>query len=136
MTRGARVRRSRQSDLFRGLNWLMCALFLLAVLVQWNDPDPARWVGMYSAAFLVCLTASAGWRMPSLAPLLVLAIAVVWGLSIVGTGPAVSAYAHIFDAWQMSSTPVEEAREGAGLLIVAMWMLVVAVTRRPARING
>ena len=37
----------------RAFNGLMCALFLLSVVVQWNDPDPLRWMAIYGAAFVV-----------------------------------------------------------------------------------
>ena len=42
-------------------------------------------------------------------------------------GPAAGAYSHMFDAWEMKSVPVEEAREATGLLIVAAWMAVLVV---------
>ena len=34
------------------LFWTGC--FVLSVLVQYNDPDPGRWVLMYGAAALIC----------------------------------------------------------------------------------
>jgi hypothetical protein len=33
----------------------------------------------------------------------------------------------MFDAWEMQSVNVEQAREATGLLIVAGWMAVLAV---------
>ena len=33
----------------------------------------------------------------------------------------------MFDAWEMKSVAVEEAREASGLTIVAVWMTVLAV---------
>lgn len=120
------------SAFLRGVNWLMCALFLLSVLVQWNDPDPVRWVAIYGAALAICLVVAFRGRIPAAAPLLVMVVAVVWSLATMGGGPAANAYSHMFDAWEMKSMPVEEAREAAGLLIVSAWMLVVVVAQRPS----
>ena len=39
-------------------------------------------------------------------------------------------YEHMFDAWEMKNTAIEEAREASGLLIVAFWMAVIAVWSR------
>ena len=39
-------------------------------------------------------------------------------------------YSHMFDAWEMKSVSVEEAREATGLLIVAAWMAVLLVRQR------
>jgi hypothetical protein len=33
----------------------------------------------------------------------------------------------MFDAWEMQSSSVEEAREASGLVIIAAWMVVVAL---------
>ena len=57
-------------------------------------------------------------------------VAVVWGLATIGGGPVASAYSHMFDAWEMKSSPAEEAREASGPLIVGVWMLVIAVAQR------
>ena len=44
--------------------------------------------------------------------------------------PGSETYTHMFDAWEMKSIAVEEAREASGLLIVGAWMLVVVVAQR------
>jgi Transmembrane family 220, helix len=35
---------------YRVINWVMAVLFLFAAVVQYNDPDPVRWMAMYLAA--------------------------------------------------------------------------------------
>ena len=115
---------------FRGVNWAMCALFLLSVVVQWNDPDPVRWMAIYGAALTVCLVVALRGRIVAGVPVLVAAMALLWSLATIAGGPAVTAYSHMFDAWEMKSMSVEEAREGTGLLIVAGWMVVVVVGQR------
>jgi hypothetical protein len=117
------------SAIFRGVNWLMCALFLLSVLVQWNDPDPVRWMAIYGAALAVCLAVALRARVPAAAPMLVGFVALAWAVATIGGGRA-SGYSHMFDTWEMKSPNVEEAREATGLLIVGVWMLVSMVAQR------
>ena len=119
--------------MFRGLNWVMRALFLLSVMVQWYDPDPARWMAIYGAACAVCFMVARTGRIWWPAPVLIALVAFAWGLTSMAWGPAVNAYSHMFDTWQMKTPSVEEAREASGLLIVGVWMLVVAVAQRGAR---
>jgi len=59
-----------------------------------------------------------------------MAVALVWGVITMGDVPTAGTYAHMFDAWEMKSISVEEAREASGLLIVATWMLVIVVAQR------
>lgn len=113
----------------RWANWVMCALLLLAVVVQLNDPDPLQWVAVYSAAFGVSLVSGARGRVPVAAAVLVAAVAVLWGASIMIGGPGAGEYPHMFDAWEMKSAPIEEAREASGLLLAGAWMLVLTIAQ-------
>ena len=45
---------------------MMAVLFLIAAALQYNDPDPLRWMAIYGLAVLACLLALAG-RLPRLA---------------------------------------------------------------------
>lgn len=115
-------------SIVRGLNWLMCALFLLSVLVQWNDPDPIRWMAIYGAAFAISVAVALRARVPAQVPLLVAAVALAWAVSTIDGGRT-TGYSHMFDSWEMKSANVELAREATGLLIVGAWMLVISVAR-------
>jgi hypothetical protein len=110
-------------------------LFLFAAVVQYNDPDPVRWMAIYLAASATSIAAARGSRMPIAVPLVVAAIAVVWGLMLASGNRSLGVYASMFSAWEMRSVPIEEARESSGLLIVAVWMTVVAlrIYRQTAR---
>src|SRR5262245_59979600 len=116
----------------------MAALFLLAIVVQYNDPDPLRWMLMYAAAFVMSLLALVRGSAP-MAPALALGvIALVWVLYWATNVTTLATYGHMFDSWEMKSVPVEEARETSGLLIVVAWMVVLAgnaylQTKRTAR---
>ena len=42
------------AKLWTAANALMLPLFVLSVVVQYNDPDPIRWMSIYGAAAVVC----------------------------------------------------------------------------------
>ena len=106
-------------------NWVMALLFLFSLVVQFNDPDPFRWMLIYAAALVVAVLEAmrrAPW--PAAAAVGVIALAAaIWianGLDMVPVGD-------LFAQWEMSGTEVEETREVGGLWIVAAWMLLVTL---------
>ena len=116
---------------FRALNGLMAALFALAVAVQYNDPDPVRWMAIYGAACVVTLLVAIRGHAPLAASVAVGFIALAWCVYWASTSrAALGTYGHMFDAWEMKNEPIEEAREASGLLIVSVWMAVVALQTR------
>ena len=122
--------------MFRIVNGVMAVLFAVAVAVQYNDPDPIRWMALYGAALVVSLLVAIRGRGPLVGAAVVGAVALVWGIYwAVTSGTPLALYEHMFDSWEMKDTHVEEAREASGLLIVAVWMAIVAAQarRRPAR---
>ena len=49
-------------------NWVMLAAFLFSVAVQYNDPDPIRWMLIYGLAALACILKLMGrlnWYLPA-----------------------------------------------------------------------
>ncbi len=119
--------------IFRLANGIICALLFLSAAVQWNDPDPLRWIAVYGAAFLVCLVVALRGRIPAAVPMVVAVIALGWAALVIGEGPSLSAYARMFGSWEMRAPAVEEAREATGLLITGSWLVVVAVAQTRAR---
>jgi hypothetical protein len=115
---------------FRAINGVMAALFLFAVAVQYNDPDPIRWMAIYAAACALSITAAARGRAPRWLSAVVCIVALAWGIEWALGISSVGLYAHMFDAWEMKSVPIEEAREASGLFIVATWMAILAVFPR------
>jgi len=109
------------------LDLAMAALFAFAAAVQLNDPDPVRWVTIYVAASALSFAAVRARHVPAVAFVAVGVTAMLWGVLIALGGPGASEYGHMFDAWEMRSLAVEEAREASGLTIVAVWMTVLAV---------
>ncbi len=108
----------------------MAVLFAFAAALQFNDPDPIRWIAIYAAACALSFVMFFKRRVPTAIVIAVLAITFAWAAMIAFGGPAASEYEHMFDAWEMKSPSVEEAREASGLLIVAVWMIVLLMRTR------
>ena len=108
----------------------MTALFLLAAGVQWNDPDPLRWVGFYglAAASSLGLTLDRAWRVLELATAL-LAIVVVLTLAPALTSARVEA----FTSFQMQCSGDEQVRELLGASIVLVWSAALVIRRARLR---
>lgn len=108
------------------LNWLMTAMFVFSVVVQYNDPDPARWMAIYGAAALACvlfIKAKAHWQLPAAIGLISLAWALSYASQVIGK----VRFGELFEAFEMKDARVEVGREMGGLLIVAVWMAVLTV---------
>ena len=96
---------------FKTCTGLMSALFAYSALLQWNDPDPARWIAAYAVASML-----------SLAPLLrPIPGTSVLSLALIAIGWALSLLPGIFAA--LAFTGTEQEREFCGLMIVGGWML-------------
>lgn len=115
----------------RGVVWtaanvVMLLMFLMSLVVQYNDPDPVRWMLIYGAAALI-----AGLEIRRSAPVAaataVGAAAFVWMITISRRVLGHVGFAEMFSAWEMKNVAVEEEREMYGLLLVALWMAAVAV---------
>ncbi|HEY7138920.1 MAG TPA: transmembrane 220 family protein [Methylomirabilota bacterium] len=113
-------------------NPLMGILFLFAVAVQYNDPDPVRWMAIYGLAALACVRSLAG-RLRRPVPALIGLSAVAWAGTLAPGVVGRVSVGELFQPYAMMSETVEEAREMGGLLIVAAWMgLLALVGSRPA----
>lgn len=106
----------------------MGALFFVAAGLQYNDPDPVRWMLVYAAAGVVTVLVTAGRNVSRIPVLMVGIVAAAWGLLIARGGAGIASYLHMFASWEMRSASVEEAREASGLLIVAAWMALIAAS--------
>ena len=106
----------------RGMRALMVVFFLGAAAVQYNDPDPFLWMGIYLSAMglTLALPRRPALRRPAqLAALAALVGAVLLGLVAHEAGALTAA----LQGRPMEETVgIEEAREAGGLLIVALWL--------------
>lgn len=103
---------------FRIAAALMTAVFLLSAGVQWNDPDPWLWIGLYGLAALLSLAAALG-RVPFMSNAaalgLFLVFAALWVPSLLGSR------SEAFTSFEMKTKSDEEPREAGGLLLCAAW---------------
>jgi len=115
------------------LNYLMTALFLFSVIVQYNDPDPVRWMMIYGLAGAACVLSIVG-RLNWMFPAAVGVVALAWALTLAPNVLGKVAFGELFEAFEMKDERVEVAREFGGLLIVAFWMAVL-VWHSAARVS-
>ena len=113
-------------SIFKASTGSMAALFGYSALIQYNDPDPARWIAVYACASGIALLAVFRPLLPTTTLALAM-VAIGWALSLV---PGILA--------AMAFTGSEEEREFAGLTLVGGWMLFLFVRasreRRASRI--
>ena len=101
---------------------LFLLLFAFSVVVQVNDPDPFRWIAIYSAAALACLLGDQlHWTVPVAIGMVALGWAATIAPNVLGRVPFLS----MFEEFEMKSLAVEESREMYGLFLVAFWMAVL-----------
>jgi hypothetical protein len=108
----------------KALDLVMAALFLYAVAVQYNDPDPVVWVVIYGVAAIQ--SGVIAFRpLPTAIPAITALVALPWAgtlaVRVIG---------------RQSLIDSEEGREMLGLLIVAAWMAFLAARARRARTKG
>jgi len=107
------------------LNYVMTACFLFSAIVQYNDPDPARWMLIYGLACAACALAIMG-RLNWVFPAAVGITALAWAITLAPGVAGKVGFGELFEAFEMKDERVEAAREMGGLLIVAFWMAALA----------
>jgi len=108
------------------LNYVMTAVFIFSVIVQYNDPDPALWMLIYGLAGAACALAIMG-RLNWVFPAAVGIAALMWALTLAPGVVGKAAFGELFEAFEMKDERVEVAREMGGLLIVAFWMAALVL---------
>lgn len=108
---------------------VMALLFLASAALQYNDPDPVRWMAIYGLAALSCLWGLRG-PVPWPGPAVVGASSLVWAFTL---APKVFHHVRLgemFQSFRMHDVRVEQGREMGGLLIVTAAMVVLLVWHR------
>lgn len=110
----------------RVLSIVTSLFFLLACVVQWNDPDPLLWVAAYGIAAATGVAAFFG----------VVSVPVS---GVLGFGYLIAAWLNLpvgaearslsLGEFGMASLQVEQIRESLGLAICAGWMAVLIGSR-------
>ena len=108
----------------RGVSAFMAALFVFAAVLQYNDPDPLRWMVIYLSAGVASFLQVVGrlrWHISACVGL----FALVWAGTIAVRVLGLVRFSELFAAWEMANPTIEEAREMYGLLITACWMALL-----------
>ena len=108
---------------FKLPSWVMAALFAVCVALQYNDPDPIRWMLIYGAAMVVSILMPMK-RDAAKVGLVVALIALVWAtVLILGIYDKVT-FSDVFLKMSEKGGAVEEEREAGGLLIEGVWLVL------------
>lgn len=123
--------------IFRIVNGFMVVIFLVAAVIQYNDPDPVRWILIYGAAAVAALLQvrrEGEWARRI--PLVVGLAALIWALFLVPEVLGQVAFQDLFQSMDPNHPEIEEGRELGGLLIIALWMGVLVFRSRKGRPEG
>ena len=103
---------------------------MFSTLVQYNDPDPLRWMLIYGSAALISGWAAAA-KVRLVIPGVVAAVALLWAATLVpSVARQLPSLLDLTGSMKMMAPGVEETREAGGLLFVASWMIAVAWRNR------
>ena len=116
-------------------NAIMLLLFVFAALVQFNDPDPSRWIAIYAAAALVCGIEVTRRTKPMLAALVAL-VAFAWAATIAPRVIGKVRFADMFAEFEMQNIGIEESREMYGLVLIGLWMVAVLIAAWRRRVQS
>lgn len=119
--------------LLRILNLLFLCNYLLSIGLQYNDPDPVRWMFMYGAAAAACIIAMRR-PVPRWLPTATIAVALIWMAVLMPRVLGQVGFLEMFQERGMATMKIEEGREEIGLALIIVWMAVLALV--PHRISG
>jgi hypothetical protein len=114
---------------FRWLAYVMVALLAISVVLQYNDPDPVRWMAIYGAGALISAVLP-GRRAAALPGVLVGLVALAWAAYLVHRTWGAIELADLTGKMSEQGGAVEEGREAGGLAIEAVWLLAAGAFRR------
>ena len=113
------------------INVLMMVLFLYAAVLQYNDDDDVlRWTAVYLIAASCCICAAVG-KLKWWFPALVAGICMAWAAVYVTRGLWAMPLSEAFAEWETRSQRVIQVRDMFGLVVIALWMILLATTARP-----
>jgi hypothetical protein len=107
---------------FRIASYVMAALLAVCVALQYNDPDPIRWMAMYGAAAIVAALLPAKKQLVP-AGYVVAAVALVWGAYLLYDVWGRMQVADLVEKMSEKGGAVEEGRESGGLAIAGVWLV-------------
>jgi hypothetical protein len=124
------------NTMMRVLNLVFLALYILSAAVQYNDPDPMRWIALYGAAAVACIVAMSR-PAPRWLSALVAAFSIAWIALLVPRVLGQVGISEMFQERGMATMAIEEGREAIGLILVVIWMIVLfakpGIVKRPPK---
>ncbi len=114
---------------FRWLAYVMAALLATCVVLQYNDPDPARWMAIYAAGALIS-AALPGRRAAAMPAALLGLAALAWSAYLVHRTWGAIGLGDLTGRMSEKGGAVEEGREAGGLALMGAWLCIAAVLRR------
>lgn len=109
--------------------WLMAALFAVCVVLQYNDPDPIRWMLVYGVAMGISALLPFDRRV-AIAGFVIGALALAWAVLLISGIYDKVAFSDVFGKMSEKGGAVEEEREAGGLLIEGVWLVLASAYRR------
>ncbi len=113
---------------FGWLNGIVTLVFLIGAGLQYNDPDPLRWILIYGLAAVACL-AHRRTTWDRVAAIAVGLTALFWTATLF-SGLSGFVFGDLFRSMKAETPTIELGRELLGLWIIAGWMAVLIFRRR------
>lgn len=110
-------------------SFVMAALLVVCVLLQFNDPDPARWMAFYGACAIVSALLPSQPRIVPIAYVLAV-LALAWAAYLLNAVWGRMEVSDLVEKMSEKGGAVEEGREAGGLGIAGAWLLFSASCRR------
>ena len=114
---------------FRFASYVMAALLAVCVALQYNDPDPLRWMLMYGAAMVVAALLPMKKRLVPVG-YMVGAIALAWGAYLVYLVWGRMDIGDLARKMSEKGGAVEAGREAGGLAIAGVWLVFASAFRQ------
>ena len=116
------------STWFKVVSWAMAGLLFLCVALQYNDPDPIRWMVMYGAGAVASVALPI--KKPAAALALVVGlVALAWAATLIYAVWGQIELSDLTNKMSEKGGAVEVGREAGGLLIEGVWMMFAAAYR-------
>jgi hypothetical protein len=109
----------------RVFNLIWAAIFILFAALQYNDPDPWRWIPIYGLAALLCYRYATGSR-PQEGTLLLILFCLGYGVYLFMRTNGVLSWAtehhgeNLVQSMEATKPWIENTREFGGLLIIVL----------------
>jgi len=109
--------------LFGWINALVAVMFVVSALLQYNDPDPLRWIVIYLAAAAACMAVfrPRGWWVAAA----VGSLCLIWAATMAPRVLPDLQLGHLVKTMEVKTPQIEEGREMLGLAIIALWMAIL-----------